>query len=69
MDRCLVTAIPPQYALTPDEDKLMDLIVGHMVDFYFSNPQKFIQPLLQKLHESNSLDSKEIKREGRNEDG
>lgn len=49
---------PSQFVLTPDEDKLMDVLVSHFVDFYFENPQKFLKPVLKKL-------PKKAKKEGR----
>lgn len=42
-------SIPPQFALTPEEDKLMDVLVSHFVDFYFENPKKFLKPVLKKI--------------------
>ncbi len=46
--------IPPEYILTPGEDKLMDLIVAHFIDFYFENPIRFVKPVLQKLSDKNT---------------
>lgn len=41
--------INPELALTPKEESLMDLLVSHFVDFYFENPQRFLEPVLGKL--------------------
>lgn len=41
--------IPLQFVLTPEEDKAMDLVVAHFVDFYFEDPQRFLKPVLKKL--------------------
>ena len=47
-------------SLTPEEDKQMDLIIEHLVEYYFSNPSKFLQPILHKVLESNNfVDRKE----------
>jgi hypothetical protein len=40
---------PEEFVLTLEEEKLMDLLVSHFVDFYFESPQKFLEPVLQVL--------------------
>lgn len=43
-----ISSIPPQFALTPEEDKLMNVLVSHFVDFYFEDPKRFLKPVLKK---------------------